>query len=424
MTPWDCSPWQRIVADMDQQAKPANAAVLDPEKQVRSAPSPAETLPTAAAFLRDVESQEVVRQCFADLAFAGATVVHGDIDTAIAELPKRGWPHFLVVDISGLGDPMSHINRLAEIGVPDTEVIVVGESNDIALYRDLKSAGVAEYFYKPLLGALLGRTLVELGRGAGGDHATRGGRLIYVVGVRGGVGATTVATNLAWYFAEARKRGVLLLDLDLYGGDAALQLGAQPSHALWEGLDEPNRIDDLFLERGVVSVTSIFGILAGLEPMSHYNAPHEERVVELLHKLLSRFRYVVVDLPPLLAMSAPGLLRLPASILLVSDASLAAIREVGRWREFLGPPTPERSITHILNKNGTDGAVPEEEMLRVIPRPDVVIPWDRGIVKASLLGTKAVQECSDIRHGMASLSLLLSGAVADRDRPLWKRIFG
>lgn len=409
---------------MDKQPEPVPPANLHPETPIQGAQAAAKAPPTAAAFLLDAASEDVVRGCFADLGFTGAQVTRGNIDSAIEQLPERGWPHFLIVDISGIGDPMSHINRLAEICVPDTEVIAVGEHNDIALYRDLKAAGVAEYFYKPLLGALLGRALATIGRGTGGDHSSRGGRLIHVVGVRGGVGATTIATNLAWYFAEARKRGVLLVDLDLHAGDAALQLGAQPSHALWEALDEPKRVDDLFLERGVTSITSIFGLLAGLEPLSDHGPLQEGPVVQLLQKLLARFRYVVVDLPGRIALSAPGLLRVPSSILLVSDGSLASMREVGRWREFLGPATPERTVAHVLNKKGADGALPDEEMLRVVAPPDVGIAWDRAIARASVFGTKAVQECRDMRDGMSALSLLLSGAVADQDLPLWKRIFG
>lgn len=397
--------------------------VSEPAASAQRSDAPSETLPTAAGFLNDDESLNVVRRCFAELGIARGDVEHGDIDTAIEVLPERGWPHFLVVDISGLDDPMSRINRLAEICAPNIEVVVVGEQNDIAMYRDLKAAGVTEYFYKPLLGSLLNHRLAEIGRGEVAEHAARGGRLIYFIGVRGGVGTTTIATNLAWYFAEARRRGVLLLDLDLHAGDAALQLGAEPRHALREALDEPKRIDDLFLERGVVAVTNIFSLLAGLEPLSDRVVLHEGAVFQLLQKLLAHYRYVIVDLPAEFAISAPSILQIPSAILLVSDGTLASAREVARWREFLGPAIPERSIVHVINKTGADGALPEDELRRVIPPPDVAIPWHRAIMKASVLGTEAVQKCNDIRTGMAELSLLLSGAVTERDQSLWKRIF-
>ena len=390
----------------------------------QSAASAGQPLPTAMAFMLDADSEGVVKRSFSDLGFADAQVARGSIDAAIDELSRRGSPRFLILDISGVGEPLPRIGRLAEVCDPGTEVIVVGERNDIVLYRDLKSVGVAEYFYKPLIGNVLSRTLSEISSGTRAQQQTRSGKLVIVLGVRGGVGTTTVATNLAWYIAEIRQSGVLLLDLDLHGGDAALQLHATPSHALREALDDPQRIDELFLERGVVTVGGRLGLLAGLEPLEDQLTPNEDTVLLLLQKLLSHYRYVLMDLPAETALSLSGLLHMPATLLLVSDGSLAAIRDVGRWREFLGPNTPERTVLHVLNKKGTEGSLPEEEMLRVIPHPDVSIRWDRKILGSAVLGTKSVQERSAIREGMAALTVRLSGTAAEAERPLWKRIFG
>ena len=121
--------------------------------------------PAAMAYLLDADSEGVVRHSFADVGFIEMRVRHGSIDTAIEELARHGWPRFLIVDISGIDDPLPRINRLAEISDPETEVIVVGEQNDIVLYRDLKGAGVTEYFYKPLIGSLLNRALLGISSG-------------------------------------------------------------------------------------------------------------------------------------------------------------------------------------------------------------------------------------------------------------------
>ncbi len=174
----------------------------------------------------------------------------------------------------------------------------------------------------------------------------------------------------------------------------------------------------------MVSVTSRLGLLAGLEPLADRAAPKEDAVQHLLQKLLAHYRYLLVDLPAELALSIPGLLHVPSTLLLVGDASIAAAREVARWREFLGANTPERALLHVLNKRNAAGSLPEAEMLRIIPAPDVAIDWDRDVMSAAALGTKAVQECGVIHAGMAALSVLLSGAAAEHDRPLWKRIFG
>jgi len=326
--------------------------------------------------------------------------------------------------VSGISDPLPRINHLAEVCDLATEVIVIGDRNDIVLYRDLKAAGVAEYFFKPLLGSLVSRTLAAIATGTRVQQPSRTGRLVFLVGVRGGVGATTIATNLAWYLAESRERRVLLLDLDLQNGDAALQLDAQPSHALREALEDPARVDELFLERAVSNVTNRLSLLAGLEPLSDQVAPNEDAFVDLLQKLLPHYRYVFVDLPRHTAQILPKLLHMPSTILLVSDGTIAAARDVGRWRVKIGPNTPERTLLHVLNKNGADGSLPDKERLRMIPEPEVCIRWDRQIMSASTLGTKNVQTSHSIREGMSVLSLQLSGGAAEEVPTLWKRIFG
>lgn len=396
---------------------------------VETASPTSEPVPAAVAYLLDADSEGVVRGCFADLGFIDREILHGSIDTAIEELPRRGWPRFLIVDISGISDPLPRINRLAEVCNLETEVIVVGERNDIVLYRALKAAGVAEYFYKPLVGNLLSRVIDEIAGGGKNLQPSRSGMLVFVVGVRGGVGVTTIATSLAWHFAEIRQRGVLLLDLDLHAGDAALQLDVQPSHALREALGDPKRIDELFLERGVAPVTERLGLLAGVEPLFDRVELSEDAVMQLLQKILAHYRYVVVDLPSEIALLFPKLLHMPSTLLLVSDGSIASIREVARWRDFIGSNTSERRLLHVLNKKNAAGALPEREMLRVIPPPDISIDWDRRIIAAAALGTKVVQQCRAIRDGMMALSLRLSGAAVEEapsfwKRALWKRVFG
>jgi pilus assembly protein CpaE len=391
------------------------------------APS-AEPAPPAIAFVLDPDSEGVMRRCFSDIGLVDARVQHGGIDTAIEVLGREPFPPLLIVDVSGVDDPMMHMTRLADICDPNTEVIVVGDRNDIVLYRDLKALGVAEYIFKPLVSELVTRACSGGAAGHAERRGQRTGKLIIVLGVRGGVGATTVAVSAAWHFAEIRERRVLLLDLDMQNGDAALQLDTTPSHALHEALDHTDRIDDLFLERGVMHVTARLNLFAALEPLGESVTIEDDMVLHLLTKLLYRYRYVFVDLPMYAALRLPKLLTLPSTLLLVSDGSLASARDVARWRAKIGPNSPERSTLHIFNKKGGDGALPEKEFLRAIGQPpDVVIPYDRDVPAASNIGAIAIQKCASINRAMATLSKVLAGSAGDQGaphRPLLSRIFG
>jgi pilus assembly protein CpaE len=142
---------------------------------------------------------------------------------------------------------------------------------------------------------------------------------------------------------------------------------------LREALDHPERVDELFLERGMTRVGERLGVLAALEPLEESFTVDAAAVHSLLEHLLHRYRYVFVDVP---ASAAPGLtqvLHLPATTLLVSTASLVCARDVARLRARL------------------------------------VIPNAREIASASRLGAKGLQKCSALQRSLAPLLRQLSG---------------
>jgi len=393
--------------------------------QFQNNTSQVESEPAALAFVLDRESESVLAACFAAAGFERARFVSGNIETAIAQLPKSGSPRLLVVDIGGVDDPLHSLGQLAAVSDPSTEVIVVGEDNDVVLYRNLKAAGVAEYFFKPLVPSVVTRELLAIAKGDAKVAHLPTGRLVITIGVRGGVGATTVATNVGWYVAVEQERKAVLLDLDLYGGDAAVQLDIKPGNALVEALQHPDRVDELFLSRGVVSVEKRFGLLSTVEPLSE-NAPLDEAaVLQLLANLLQHYRYVFVDMPVDVALRLPGVLRLPSTVILVSDGSLIGTREVTRWWKQLGANAGERVVLHVLNKHGGDAELPEEAMLKALPKvPDVVVPYDPHIGSAAQLGVREVQKLATIRHAMADLARHLTGEAPAKRQQFWRRMFG
>jgi pilus assembly protein CpaE len=385
------------------------------------------TLPAllAMVYLRDKESEAVLRQCLADLNAGSVSYVSGGIESAIADLAHRASPHLLVVDISGIEDPAAKLAELSDVCEPKTGVIVVGQSNDVSLYRQLKSAGVAEYFYKPLVGNLVRKVCSGILTGAAEQPAAaRTGKLVFVMGVKGGVGATGLATWAAWHLAETLHRRVLLLDLDLNGGDAALQLDVLPSHGLREALEKPDRVDNLFLERGVIHVTPRLDLLASLEPLDQTVPCREDTVLPLLTNLLNRYRYVFVDLPHDIARQLIELLRLPSMVILVSDGSLVSARDVVRWRELLGPSTADRQILHVVNKSGAHGSLPYEAFLRAVGQaPDVVIPYERDVGDASTLGTQGLAK-SALARAFAPVLKHIAGETIEEKPTLLHRLLG
>jgi pilus assembly protein CpaE len=341
---------------------------------------PAETGPSAIAILRDKDSENAVRAYFSGRGVPDPRLVRGGVSNAVDLLSRERSPGLLIVDVSGEDDPVAELRRLAEYCDPSTCIVVVGDCNDVAVYRGLKELGVAEYFYKPLAVELLAHTcdpIFARKRESGFLHT---GRVVIVFGVRGGVGTTTVAVNTAWHLAETLKRRVVLLDLDLQGGDAALHLDAKPSGSLSEALRNPERLDHLLIERAVTRLSDRLDLLASLEPLTQAEMPEEMAVLALINKLQERYRYVVVDLPFWVGNRYYRLLRLPATLVLVSDETLASARDAARWREQIAGSAS--SILVLLNKAHAAGTLTDAEFEHALgQKPDIIVPFQPEIAR-------------------------------------------
>jgi pilus assembly protein CpaE len=388
-------------------------------------PAGAHVQATAQVFIRDTASETTVRHALQSLGIRDVAFTSGNIETAIPALASHASPRLLLVDISGVDDPLSRMQALADVCEPNTGVIVVGDRNDIVLYRDLKRAGVAEYFFKPLVSDLVTRACNVVLTGGAEQPKARTGKLVYILGVRGGVGATTIAVNAAWHLAETRARWVMFLDLDLQHGDAALQLDCVPSHALREALEHPERVDKLFLERAVIHVEQRIDLLASLEPLSDSIEPDAGAVLGVVDKLMQRYRFIFADMPEAMAARVLGATTIPSTVVMVSNGTLASARDVVRWRDTIGPSTAERNVIHVLNQHGAPGSLPDAEFAKAAGRaPDIVVPYDREIAASATLGIKNAKASAALTRGLAPLLRHLSGEKIEAPRSVLRRLFG
>jgi pilus assembly protein CpaE len=174
------------------------------------------------AFVSDTASEEVLREGLAEAVPAELDVRRGGIRAAIAAMQKLATPQVLIVDVSGEDQPLSSLAELSEVVEPDVCVLVIGESTSLDFYREItRGLGADEYLPKPLTKDKVARTFGALMAGRGSvAHTAQGGRMLAITGVCGGVGATTLAANLAWHFGVVMRRHTLLLDTDLYVGSS------------------------------------------------------------------------------------------------------------------------------------------------------------------------------------------------------------
>ncbi|MBL6933238.1 MAG: P-loop NTPase, partial [Rhodospirillales bacterium] len=219
---------------------------------------PALNSTTARAAFLAVVTDEVTRAVMVRVAaengWSENQVLEGSAAEAVDALNNIPTPEKLVIDLSGSADPIADIDALAQVCQPDTRVIALGDINDVNLFRHLMDMGVQDYLLKPVSAEDLNEAVsrVDDVETQGTDDDERQGRLIAVIGARGGVGASTVAANIAWMMAHQQGQRVALIDLDLYFGSIALALDMEPGRGFREALENPSRIDGLFVERAMV----------------------------------------------------------------------------------------------------------------------------------------------------------------------------
>ena len=383
------------------------------------------------AFVADAESEAAVRGGLLNTV-DGVEVRRGTILHAIKHLAKKPTPRALIVDISGVANPMEQLDSLALVCKPDVRVLVIGEDSSLGFYRDLvRTLGVAEYMYKPLTRDGVARLFLPQIAGVSTDaSALRGGTVIAVCGARGGVGTTTVAVNLALQITAATHGHVGLLDLHLQRGTAALMLGVKTVGGLRVALEQPDRADALFLDRVAVEINDRLRLIAADEPLAGTPSPTPDGIRRVLDLLRRRFNYIVMDLPVSGTLAEIEALRAARHLLVVMAPDLVGIRDTERLRQLAASlGTVNTSI--VLNRSDMPGGLKMQMIEQGLGcKPTIEIPdLGKQLGKAANLGKPALGESAAFRRVMALLAQEVSGTPVGRmvpagDRSLLGRMFG
>ncbi|WP_305098170.1 AAA family ATPase [Croceibacterium aestuarii] len=347
-----------------------------------------------AAFICDETALDVLRPVVIELGWAPEKCAKGGLRNAVQSLSIAASPAILMVDLSESGDPLNDINALAEVCEPGTVVIAVGQVNDVRLYRDLLASGIHDYLLKPLSA---GQVRDSLNQAQAVFAAPRGGEgethkphvSTAVVGTRGGVGASTLATSLAWLFSTDHKRPTALLDLDVHFGTGALSLDLEPGRGLTDAIENPSRIDGLFIERAMIRANDNLAILSAEAPINSPLMTDGSAFVQLEEEFRQAFESTVVDLPRNMLINFPHLLQDVNVVTLVAEMTLASARDTIRILSWLKTNAPAVAPIVVANKVQTGLAeISKADFEASIERKiDFLIPYDqKAAVNAAKLG--------------------------------------
>ena len=379
--------------------------------------------PALIAFVEDAATETALREGLAEVVQGNADIRRGGIKAAVNALRKSSTPRVLIVDVSAAEQPLTALHELSFVTEPDVQVLVIGALDSLDFYREVtRGLGALEYLTRPITRDMISRHFAPLIMGrAAAVETGQGGRVLSITGVRGGVGATTVAVNLAWHFGVTSDRHTVLLDPDLHRGTAAMMLDSPAGPGLRMALESPDRIDELFVERSAQPLSARLHVLAGEMKLAEQQVYSANAAQALLGALSRRYNFVVADVPFAPHPLYRDLLDLSHQRILVLEPTLACVRDTLRLLALpAGPAQPRRPVL-VLNRVGRRGTLPRrkiEEALKT--KVDIAIPdLPRAVETAATMGEAIASHRNAFRRAITELAALtafirlLDGAKSD-----------
>lgn len=364
-----------------------------------------------SAFVCDDTTLEVLRNVVVEMGWPLEKCHRGGLRNAVQTLAVSASPDILLIDLSESGDPINDINALAEVCEPGTVVIALGQINDVRLYRDLLSSGLQDYLLKPITEDQLRESLQFAQTQFNAPIVTEDENLhkhasITVMGTRGGIGTTTVATSIAWQMSKAHDRLTALLDLDVHFGTGALTMDLEPGRGLTDAIDNPSRIDGLFIERAMIKANDKLAILSAEAPINNPINTDGSAYFHLQDEFSQAFACTVTDVPRHVMINFPQLFNDSDVIILVTDFTLASARDTIRIMSWLKNNAAQAKIMIVANK--VQSAIQEisrkDFETSIEHKVDYILPYD---AKATCQAAKMGQTLTDaVPNSKASKALV------------------
>ncbi|WP_135210102.1 AAA family ATPase [Vitreimonas flagellata] len=280
------------------------------EAAVRAAPAI-----TVLACWDRVETGDMLTRIATDRRLARAEIYSepGGVDSAI-RYAGVCLPDLVIIESTLKRDPLlAALDRLAPCLGQGARVIVLGAENDISLLRDLAVRGVSQYIVAPIGDE-------EVVRGICALYAERdNARVIAVVGARGGVGASTLAYNLAWTIAERQQVGTALLDLDVAFGSAAFNSATENALSAVDILEAPSQLEDAALAGKLNMLTAPATLRRLFEPSA-------DAATDLIARVRRTSPVIVLDVPHAWSPWVKQALVAADDVLIVASPDLASLR--------------------------------------------------------------------------------------------------
>lgn len=304
-------------------------------------------------------STEPCQQAAKELGFSQVRVETGNVVKATEFLAQHPSPEILIVEIGSQEEAPAQLDALADMVNPHTKVLATGTVDSIRFFQWLSDLGIDGYLLQPFTAAELKQAIAKgsIKRAeASKDKPAEEKRLVAVVGARGGVGATTVAVNLAALFAREYEVPTALADLDPYFGCVALAMDLMPGRGLRDALEKPDRVDALFLERVMVKPFNHLSILCAEELLTETITMQPNAGEMVLAALREKFQIIVTDVPRQMNPLTRHILSQADHVIIVAEPQVTALRDSLRFKDYVVDGLKRPMPLVVLNRVGLSSA--------------------------------------------------------------------
>ncbi len=378
---------------------------------------------TMHAFCQTQTCQQMLNTSLQDrrMVNVAAEVVEGGVLAAINFYQENELPHLIVVEsVAKSARLLAELDELAQMCDENVKVVVIGAANDIRLYRELMSRGVSEYIVPPL-------ETVQLIRAISSQFADPEqpfvGKSIAVTGVKGGVGASTIAHNLAWTLAERLNVGTTLVDLDLNFGTAGLDFNNESNQTIADALLAPDRFDETVMSRLLTQSTENLSLFTAPASLDRTYDLSEETYEAVLSKVRESVPFVVLDLPHIWTDWFKGTVISADEIIVVTQPDLASLRNGKNLIDFLKAARPNDAMPKlVINQVGVPKRpeIPVKDFAQAMElEPDLVLPFDPQLFGTAANNGQMIAELSEeskCAQGIDYIASLVSGREMKTER--------
>lgn len=368
------------------------------------------------AFCETVETAAAVQSAGEDrrLGKAHIKIQMGGMPAAVEAYRSAPTPNVIVLEADGRGDVLAGLDQLATVCDPGTRVVVIGRINDVGFYRELIRRGVSDYVLAPVNALDVVRTICNLFTA---PEAKAVGRIIAVVGAKGGVGASTIAHNVAWAVARDLAMDSVVADLDLAFGTAGLDYNQDPAQGIADAVFSPDRVDTAFIDRLLSKCTDHLSLLAApatLDRVYDFGADAFDAIFDTLR---SSMPCIVLDVPHQWSGWTKRALIGADDILIVAAPDLANLRNTKNIYDLLKASRPnDRAPLYCLNQVGVPKRpeINATEFAKAIEsKPIVSIPFDPQMFGAAANNGQMIAEIS-ASHRTSELFLQIAQRLTGR----------